>query len=128
MARVAGAHEFILELPHGYGTEIGEQGSTLSGGQRQRIAIARALMSDPKVLIFDEATSALDYESERIVQENMRSMARGRTVLIIAHRLAAVREADRIITVERGRVTEDGTHEHLLSLHKRYARLWRLQN
>ena len=126
-ARLAGAHEFILELPHGYDTEIGERGATLSGGQRQRIAIARALISDPRVLIFDEATSALDYESERVVQENMRAMARGRTVIIIAHRLAAVRGADRIITVERGRVVEDGTHEELVRCGGRYAGLWAMQ-
>ncbi len=121
MARLADAHEFILELPHGYDTEIGERGATLSGGQRQRIAIARALISEPPVLIFDEATSALDYESERAVQENMRAMSRGRTVVIIAHRLAAVRGADRIIKVERGRVTEDGTHEELVRAAGRYA-------
>jgi subfamily B ATP-binding cassette protein HlyB/CyaB len=124
-ARLAGAHEFILELPHGYDTEIGERGATLSGGQR--IAIARALITEPPVLIFDEATSALDYESERVVQENMRATARGRTVIIIAHRLAAVRGADRIITVERGRVVEDGTYEELIKADRRYAALWQYQ-
>lgn len=126
-AQLAGAHEFILELPYGYDTEIGERGATLSGGQRQRLAIARALIGDPRVLIFDEATSALDYESERVVQENMRAMAHGRTVIIIAHRLAAVRDADRIITVERGRIVEDGTHDNLLRKGGRYATLWRHQ-
>jgi subfamily B ATP-binding cassette protein HlyB/CyaB len=107
-AQLAGAHDFILELPEGYDTMVGERGSTVSGGQRQRIAIARALIGNPRVLIFDEATSALDYESERIVQENMRKIAQGRTVLIIAHRLSTVAMAHRIVTIERGRVVEDG--------------------
>jgi ATP-binding cassette, subfamily B, bacterial HlyB/CyaB len=126
-AELAGAHEFILELPEGYDTVVGERGSTLSGGQRQRIAIARALVTDPRVLIFDEATSALDYESERIIQANMQRITRGRTVLIIAHRLSTVRRADRIITIERGRVVEDGTHDALIVTGGRYASLHRLQ-
>jgi subfamily B ATP-binding cassette protein HlyB/CyaB len=126
-AQLAGAHEFVLELPNGYDTVLGERGSTLSGGQRQRIAIARALITNPRILIFDEATSALDYESERIIQDNMRAICRGRTVLIIAHRLAAVRNAHRIITIERGRLTEDGTHEELLAKGGRYAALFRHQ-
>ena len=122
-AKLAGAHDFILELPEGYDTIVGERGSSLSGGQRQRIAIARALMSDPRILIFDEATSALDYESERIIQQNMGQIARGRTVFIIAHRLSAVRHADRIITIERGRIIEDGTHDELIKKGGRYATL-----
>ena len=126
-ARLAGAHDFILELPHGYDTFVGERGSTLSGGQRQRIAIARALVTEPRILIFDEATSSLDYESERIIQENMRAIARGRTVLVIAHRLSTVRRADRIITIERGRIVEDGSHEELIGTGGRYAALHRLQ-
>jgi subfamily B ATP-binding cassette protein HlyB/CyaB len=126
-AQLAGAHEFILELPHGYDTVVGERGSSLSGGQRQRIAIARALVTDPRILIFDEATSALDYESERIVQENMRRIATGRTVLVVAHRLSTVRQADRIITIERGRIVEDGRHEELIRGGGRYANLYKLQ-
>ena len=126
-ATLAGAHEFILELPEGYDTVVGERGSTLSGGQRQRIAIARALIADPKILIFDEATSALDYESERIIQQNMKEIAKGRTVLIIAHRLSTVRAADRIVTLERGRLVEDGTHDALIKTGGRYATLHRMQ-
>ena len=126
-AELAGAHEFILELPEGYDTMVGERGASLSGGQRQRIAIARALIGNPRILIFDEATSALDYESERIVQENMQRIARGRTVLIIAHRLSTVRRADRIVTLERGRLVEDGSHDELLRKGGRYATLHRLQ-
>jgi subfamily B ATP-binding cassette protein HlyB/CyaB len=126
-AKLAGAHDFILELPEGYDTIIEERGSSLSGGQRQRIAIARALVTDPRVLIFDEATSALDYESERIVQTNMQQIAQRRTVFIIAHRLSTVRHADRIITIERGRVVEDGTHDELVRKGGRYATLYRMQ-
>ena len=126
-AELAGAHDFILELPEGYDTIVGERGSTLSGGQRQRVAIARALISDPRVLIFDEATSALDYESERIIQHNMTRIAKDRTVFIIAHRLSAVRLADRIMTLDRGRLVEDGTHDELIVKGGRYASLHRLQ-
>ena len=126
-AHLAGAHEFILELTEGYDTIVGERGSTLSGGQRQRIAIARALISDPRILILDEATSALDYESERIIQQNMKQIAKGRTVLIIAHRLSTVRATDRIVTLERGRLVEDGTHDALINTGGRYASLHRLQ-
>lgn len=127
-ARLAGAHEFILELPEGYDTVVGEHGSTLSGGQRQRIAIARALIGNPRILIFDEATSALDYESERIIHDNMREICRGRTVLIIAHRLSAVRHAHRIIVMERGRIVEQGPHAELAVREGgAYAALLRLQ-
>lgn len=131
-AKLAGAHEFVLELPEGYDTLVGEHGSTLSGGQRQRIAIARALMTNPRVLIFDEATSALDYESERIIQDNMKAICKGRTVIIIAHRLSAVRDANRIIVMERGQIVETGTHAELLCPSAdgsagHYARLHRLQ-
>jgi subfamily B ATP-binding cassette protein HlyB/CyaB len=126
-ATLAGAHDFILKLPEGYDTIVGERGSTLSGGQRQRIAIARALMADPRILIFDEATSALDYESESIVQKNMAQMSRGRTVIIIAHRLSALRLADRVITIEHGRLVEDGSHHELIKAGGRYSKLYRLQ-
>jgi ATP-binding cassette, subfamily B, bacterial HlyB/CyaB len=126
-AKLAGAHEFILELPEGYDTIVGERGASLSGGQRQRIAIARALVTNPRILIFDEATSALDYESERIIQDNMQRIAQGRTVFIIAHRLSTVRRADRIITIDRGRLVEDGTHDELITNGGRYAMLHRVQ-
>ena len=127
-AKLAGAHEFILELPEGYDTLVGEQGATLSGGQRQRIAIARALMTNPRVLIFDEATSALDYESERIVQDNMRFIAKGRTVIVIAHRLSAVRDVQNILVMEQGEVVEHGPHAELVKRpDSRYARLYAMQ-
>jgi subfamily B ATP-binding cassette protein HlyB/CyaB len=126
-AELAGAHEFILALPHGYDTIIDERGANLSGGQRQRIAIARALVGDPRILILDEATSALDAESEEIIQANLRRIASGRTVLIIAHRLSAVRQCHRIITVEAGEITEEGDHRALLTRNGRYADLHRRQ-
>ncbi|MCR4377235.1 MAG: type I secretion system permease/ATPase [Rhodospirillales bacterium] len=126
-AKLAGAHDFIQALPEAYDTVLGERGGTLSGGQRQRIAIARALVTNPKILIFDEATSALDYESEEIIQQNMRHICQDRTVLIIAHRLSTVRNCDRIITVEAGQIVEDGSHETLIQTDGRYARLWRHQ-
>ena len=127
-ARLAGADEFIAQLPQGYDTVIEERGANLSGGQRQRIAIARALVTNPRILIFDEATSALDYESERIIQENMKAITRGRTVLIIAHRLAAVRPCHRIVGMHKGEIAEVGTHEELMrNRNGVYARLWALQ-
>ena len=129
VAELAGAHQFISTLPQGYDTPIEERGANLSGGQRQRIAIARALATDPRILILDEATSALDYESERIIQDNMRAIVRGRTVIVIAHRLAAVRGCDRIIAVDRGRIVEEGSHGELLQRRGGvYARLWALQS
>jgi len=127
-AKLAGAHDFILELPQGYDTMVGERGSSLSGGQRQRIAIARALITNPRILIFDEATSALDLESESIIQQNMSEIVKGRTVIIIAHRLSAVRRCHRILTIEKGRIVEDGTHDVLSRSGGRYAELLRIQS
>jgi ATP-binding cassette, subfamily B, bacterial HlyB/CyaB len=127
-AKLAGADEFISKLPQGYDTMIEERGSNLSGGQRQRIAIARSLATNPRILIFDEATSALDYESERIIQNNMREIVKGRTVVIIAHRLAAVRQCNRIIGMIDGRIVEAGSHDELLAKPDGlYKRLWALQ-
>jgi subfamily B ATP-binding cassette protein HlyB/CyaB len=127
-AKLAGAHEFILELPEGYDTMVGEHGASLSGGQRQRVAIARALITNPRILIFDEATSALDYESERIIQNNMQAICQGRTVIIIAHRLSAVRHTHRIVVLDRGQIVEQGTHAELATHQAgHYARLLRMQ-
>ncbi|RMH10924.1 MAG: ATP-binding cassette domain-containing protein [Gammaproteobacteria bacterium] len=127
-AQLAGAHEFILELKEGYDTIVDEQGSNLSGGQRQRIAIARALVTNPRILIFDEATSALDYESESIIQNNMQAISKGRTVIIIAHRLSAVRHCHRIIVIDKGIIIEQGDHATLLAKNGPYARLYQYQN
>lgn len=113
-AKIAGAHEFILELSEGYDTMVGEKGTGLSGGQKQRIAIARALLTNPKILIFDEATSALDYESESIIQHNLKEICKGRTVLIIAHRLSTLKDADLIMVIERGQLAEYGPKEKLI--------------
>ncbi len=126
-ARLAGAHQFIQALPEAYDTVVGEYGASLSGGQKQRIALARALIAEPRILILDEATSALDYESEALIQANMRIIARGRTVIVIAHRLSAVRQADLILVIERGRLVERGTHRSLLARNGLYARLHRYQ-
>jgi ATP-binding cassette, subfamily B, bacterial HlyB/CyaB len=129
MAQLAGANEFIDKLPQGYDTMIEERGANLSGGQRQRIAIARALATNPRILIFDEATSALDYESERIIQRNMAQIVKGRTVIIIAHRMAAVRPCNRIIAMAEGRVIEVGSHDELVKKpNGLYAYLWSLQS
>lgn len=126
-ARVAGIHNFITSLPDGYDTEIGERGVTLSGGQRQRVAIARAIVRDPKILIMDEATSSLDAGVEHEIQDAMRKAMSGRTSIVIAHRLATVREADRILVIEKGRIVEEGTHESLKRTGGLYSRLCALQ-
>ena len=126
-ARAANAMSFIEELPEGWDTNLGERGSRLSGGQRQRLAIARALLSDPPILILDEATSALDVESERLVQEAIDRLLEGRTVFVIAHRLATIQHADRILVLERGQLVEQGTHADLLARNGAYARLHALQ-
>jgi subfamily B ATP-binding cassette protein MsbA len=126
-ASAANALSFIQELPDGWDTSLGERGSRLSGGQRQRLAIARALLSDPPILILDEATSALDVESERLVQEAIDRLLEGRTVFVIAHRLATIQHADRILVLERGQLVEQGTHADLLVRNGAYARLHALQ-
>jgi subfamily B ATP-binding cassette protein HlyB/CyaB len=122
-AQIAGAHEFILELPQGYDTMVGERGTALSGGQRQRIAIARALLTEPRIIIFDEATSALDYESERIITANMGAICEGRTALIIAHRLSTVKDCDALIVVDHGRIVERGSHAELIAQQGVYQKL-----
>ena len=127
-ARLAGAHEFIVELPYGYDTVLGEHAHNLSGGQRQRLAIARALVRDPRILVFDEATSALDYESESVVRANLEAICAGRTVIIIAHRLSALARCERILVLDRGRLVEQGTPAALLAAGGLFARLHALQS
>jgi len=128
-AQLAGAHTFISALPQAYDTLVGEQGGSLSGGQRQRIALARALFTEPRILILDEATSALDYESEAIIQRNMAQICHGRTVLVIAHRLSAVRRADRILVMDQGAIVEIGSHDELMArTGGLYRHLWSLQD
>lgn len=123
-SKIAGADEFISELPQGYDTMVGERGSSLSGGQRQRIAIARAILSNPKILIFDEATSALDYESEKIIQNNMSAIKQGRTMFIVAHRLSTVKDCSKIVVMDKGNIVEIGTHDELMNKKAYYYKLY----
>ncbi|MBQ9635291.1 MAG: ATP-binding cassette domain-containing protein, partial [Acidaminococcaceae bacterium] len=127
VAKRANAHEFIMKLPQGYETMLGDRGVNISGGQRQRIAIARAILKDPRILILDEATSALDTESERIVQEALNRLMVGRTSIIIAHRLSTIKNADRILVMDKGRLAEDGNHEELMEKNGLYAHLYQIQ-
>ena len=122
-AQLAGAHEFIVRMPEGYDTEVSERGGSLSGGQKQRIAIARALITNPRLLIFDEATSALDYESEKVIRDNMQSIKKGRTTIIIAHRLSTIRPCNRILVMDQGKIVESGTHTELLAIGGYYRHL-----
>ena len=126
-AKLAGADDFVSQLPHRYDTELEEGARNLSGGERQRLAIARALIRNPKILIFDEATSALDPESEYLIRKNLSKMARGRTLIAISHRLSMVRDADMLLVVENGRVTATGPHDVLLKKSPTYKRLWEQQ-
>jgi subfamily B ATP-binding cassette protein HlyB/CyaB len=127
VARIAGAHDFISEMPLGYDTYVEERGSSLSGGQKQRIAIARALIMNPNILIFDEATSSLDYESEKVIQQNLNLIRKGRTVIFIAHRLAVMRDCDLVIVIDKGKIVETGTHTSLMQQNSLYAYLYKQQ-
>ncbi len=126
-AKRANAHEFILSLPDGYDTDIGQRGIKLSGGQKQRISIARVFLKDPPILIFDEATSSLDNESERIVQESLESLAANRTTLVIAHRLSTIRNAEQILVLTEDGITEKGTHDELIRKDGIYAKLYQMR-
>jgi len=126
-ARLAGAEEFIERLPRGFDTVLEENAENLSGGQRQRLAIARALITDPRLLIFDEATSALDPDSEAIIRQNLAQISKGRTVIIVSHRLSTLTDADAILVIERGRVADVGRHEQLLTRCVTYRHLWNQQ-
>jgi ATP-binding cassette subfamily B protein len=126
-ARAAHAHEFILRLPHGYDSMVGERGQGLSGGERQRISIARALLIDPRILILDEATSSVDSETEKEIQKALENLVQGRTTIAIAHRLSTLQRADRLVVLERGRVVEEGTHAALMAAEGAYFKLYEAQ-
>jgi len=126
-ARIAAAHDFIMELPLGYDTIIGEQGSNLSGGQRQRLALARAILTDPAILILDDATAAIDPETEHEIMSAIEAASAGRTTFIVAHRLSALRRADKVIVIDKGRIAQAGSHEELMGLHGHYANVARMQ-
>src|SRR5207302_2056429 len=126
-AQLANAHDFIISFPEGYETIVGDRGIKLSGGQRQRVAIARAILKDPAILILDEATSSLDSESERLVQSALENLMKGRTSFVIAHRLSTIRSADKIVLIDKGTVTECGTHAELMNLNGLYRRLSDMQ-
>ncbi|RLD03291.1 MAG: ABC transporter, partial [Chloroflexi bacterium] len=126
-AKIAEAHDFIMELPQGYDTIVGERGQKLSGGQRQRVSIARAVLKNPPVLILDEATSAVDNETEALIQRSLEKIAIGRTTIVIAHRLSTIRNADKIFVLEHGKLKEQGRHDELVAEGGIYARLWGVQ-
>lgn len=127
-AKIANAHEFILQQSNGYDTNIGDRGNKLSGGQKQRISIARAILKNPPILILDEATSALDTESERLVQDALNNLMKNRTSIVIAHRLSTIMNADEIVVIDKGEIVEKGTHAELLQLNGIYKKLYNMQN